>query len=424
MTSATADRPRRYSRSGPNTFLDAAGIALSAIWAAKLRSFMTVLGNIVAVTSIIAVVSLIQGLNASVKTAIVNQAGADSFNIQQYPITRSDEEFDKVRSNPRMTMADVRAIQRYSDLAGSVMADASSNGRITYRDKSIDSTRIQGVTEDYVNFSSFDAERGRLMSPTEVQTSRPVAVIGWSTADRLFGPDVDPLDKTIQIEGVHFRIVGVSAKRGTLLGRSQDEFAVIPLGQFQMMFGARPRLSVSVMPRDVSEMERAKDEATMALRSTRRLKPKQQDNFGIFTSDTILDIYHSATNGIFAVLIGVVGLSLVVGGIVIMNIMLMVVTERTREIGLRKALGARRSDITSQILTESVVLSLFGGVIGTILGATIATVIARFTPIPASVEVWSVALGIGITAVVGLFFGLYPAIRAARLDPIEALRRE
>jgi putative ABC transport system permease protein len=407
-----------------NKFLDAAGIALSAIWAAKLRSLMTVLGNIVAVTSIIAVVSLIQGLNASVKSAILNEAGADSFNIEQYPITRSDEEFDKVRNNPRISVTDMRAIQRYSGLAAAVMADASSSGRITYRDRSIDQTRIQGVTDDYINFSSFDAERGRLMSPTEVQTSRPVVVVGWGTADRLFGSDIDPLDKVIQIEGVHFRIVGVSAKRGTLLGRSQDEFAVIPLGQFQMMFGSRPRLSMSVKPRDVGQIALAKDEATLALRMSRGLKPKQADNFGIFTSDTILDIYHSATNGIFAVLVGVVGLSLVVGGIVIMNIMLMVVTERTREIGLRKALGARRSDITLQILTESVVLSMFGGVIGTMAGAAIATTIARFTPVPASVELWSVALGIGITAVVGLFFGLYPAMRAARLDPIEALRKE
>jgi putative ABC transport system permease protein len=248
-------------------------------------------------------------------------------------------------------------------------------------------------------------------------------VIGWQTADRLFGAG-DPLDKSIQIEGVHFRVVGVSAKRGTLLGQSQDEFAVIPLGQFQMMFGSRPRLSVSVKPRDVAQIAEAKDEAVLALRIARRLKPRQSDNFGIFTADTILDLYHSATNGIFAVLVGVVGLSLVVGGIVIMNIMLMVVTERTREIGLRKALGARRSDIMSQILTESVVLSVFGGLIGTALGGAIAKTIAAFTPIPASVEIWSVALGIGITALVGLFFGLYPAMRAARLDPIEALRKE
>jgi putative ABC transport system permease protein len=406
-----------------NKFLDSAGIALAAIWSAKLRSFMTVLGNIVAVTSIIAVVSLIQGLNASVKEAILNQAGADSFNIEQFPVTRSDEEFDKVRNNPRISLTDARAVRRSSELAGAVMASARAGGRVTYRDKSIDQTRIQGVTDEYVEFSSFDAEEGRLMSPAEVQTARPVTVVGWGTADRLFG-GVSALDKTIQIEGVHFRVVGVSAKRGTLLGQSQDEFAIIPLGQFQMIFGSRPRLTLSVKPRELSDIELAKDEATLALRSARRLKPKQADNFGILTSDTILELYHSATNGIFAVLVGVVGLSLVVGGIVIMNIMLMVVTERTREIGLRKALGARRSDIMAQMLTESVVLSMFGGVIGTLFGAVIALVISRLTPIPAAVETWSVALGIGITALVGLFFGLYPAMRAARLDPIEALRKE
>ena len=392
-----------------NKFFDSAIIALDAIWGAKLRSLMTVLGNIVAVTSIIAVVSLIQGLNASVKQAILNQAGADSFNIQQFPITRSDEEFDKVRSNPRITLQDMRAIRRYdTPLITAVMADSGAGGRVTYRDKSIDAMSVDGVTADYVNFSSYDAERGRLMSPTEVDSSRPVTVIGWQTADRLFGADTDPLDKIIQIEGVHFRVVGVSAKRGSLLGQSQDEFAVIPLGQFQMLFGSRRQLSLTVKPRDVAQIPPAMDEATMALRIARRLKPKQADNFGFFTSDTILEIYHSATSGIFAVLIGVVGLSLVVGGIVIMNIMLMVVTERTREIGLRKALGARRSDIMSQMLTESVVLSMFGGVIGTIFGATIALVIASFTPIPAAIEAWSVALGIGITALVGLFFGLYP----------------
>jgi putative ABC transport system permease protein len=407
-----------------NKFLDSAGIALSAIWAAKLRSLMTVLGNIVAVTSIIAVVSLIQGLNASVKDAILNQAGADSFNIQQFPITRSDDEFEKVRGNPRMTLQDARAVRRYSSLAAAVMADSTSQGRITYRDKSIDQTKIQGVTGEYVNFSSFDAERGRLMSPTEVETARPVTVIGWQTADRLFGTEIDPIGKTIQIEGVHFQVVGVSAKRGTFLGQSQDEFGVIPLQQFQAIFGSRPQLSVTVKPRDLAQIAQTMDEATVGLRIQRRLKPKQPDNFGMFTSDTLLDLYHSATNGIFAVLIGVVALSLVVGGIVIMNIMLMVVTERTREIGLRKALGARRSDIMAQMLTESVVLSVFGGIVGTILGASIATAVSALTPIPAAIEVWSVALGIGITALVGLFFGLYPAMQAARLDPIEALRRE
>ena len=408
-----------------NKLFESAKIALAAIWAAKLRSFMTVLGNIVAVTSIIAVVSLIQGLNASVKQAIQSEAGTDSFVVQRYPVTRTDEDFDRVRSNPLVTLQDMRAIQRYgSDNIFAVMADNQGNGRISYRDKSIDNTGITGLTSGYVNFSGYDAERGRLMSPAEVDSARPIAVLGWQTADRLFGANVDPIDKIVQIEGRHFRVVGVSEKKGTVLGQTQDSFALIPLGQFSMLFGSRRSLELMVKARDVRDLSAAQDDALVALRGARRLKPKQPDNFGMFTSDTIIGIYQSATNGIFAVLVGIVGLSLVVGGIVIMNIMLMVVTERTREIGLRKALGARRADIMSQMLTESVVLSMFGGVVGTILGAAIAIIISKATPIPASVEVWSVALGIGITALVGLFFGLYPASRAARLDPIEALRRE
>jgi len=408
-----------------NKLFESAKIALAAIWAAKLRSFMTVLGNIVAVTSIIAVVSLIQGLNASVKQAIQSEAGTDSFVVQRYPVTRTDEDFDRVRSNPLVTLQDMRAIQRYgSDNISAVMADNQGNGRISYRDKSIDNTGIKGLSSSYVNFSGYDAERGRLMSPAEVDSARPITVLGWQTADRLFGANVDPIDKIVQIEGRHFRVVGVSEKKGTVLGQSQDSFALIPLGQFSMLFGSRRSLELMVKARDVKDLSAAQDDALVALRGARRLKPKQPDNFGMFTSDTIIGIYQSATNGIFAVLVGIVGLSLVVGGIVIMNIMLMVVTERTREIGLRKALGARRADIMSQMLTESVVLSMFGGVVGTVLGATIAIIISKATPIPASVEVWSVALGIGITALVGLFFGLYPASRAARLDPIEALRRE
>ncbi len=406
-------------------FLESAGIAFNAIWAAKLRSLMTVLGNIVAVMSIVAVVSVIQGLNAAVTSAILSQAGADSFAVQQFPITRSDDEFEKVRGNPRITTQEVRVVERYDeDVVSAVMADAAGNARVAYRDKAIDNTRVRGVSPEYVNFSTFDAERGRLMSPIEVETSRPVTVIGWQTADRLFGHDVDPLEKTIRIAGVHFRVVGVSSKKGTVLGQSQDEFAIIPLSRFRMIFGSRRSLSLTVKPRDPAQMAEAMDAATIALRMARGLKPKQPDNFGLFTSDTILDIYHQATNGIFAVLVGVVGLSLVVGGIVIMNIMLMAVTERTREIGLRKALGARRSDIMAQMLTESVVLSMFGGIVGTFLGGAIGIAISRFTPVPASIEPWSVVLGIAIAALVGLFFGLYPASRAARLDPIEALRKE
>jgi putative ABC transport system permease protein len=406
-----------------NKLFESAGIALAAIWGSKLRSLMTVLGNIVAVTAIIAVVSLIQGLNASVKSAILNQAGADSFAIQQFPVTLNDDDFDAVRNNPRLTLNDARAIRRFSPLVSAVMLDSRGSAQVVYRDKSIDSVSVQGVTSEFMNFSTFDAERGRLMSATEIERSRPAIVVGWDVADRLFGTN-DPIGQTIQVEGVHFQIVGVSKKRGSFLGQSQDAFIIMPLGQFQQIFGSRRQLNLTVKPKDLSQIEQTMDEATVALRIERRLKPRQANNFGIFTSETFLELYRSATNGIFAVLVGVVALSLVVGGIVIMNIMLMAVSERTREIGLRKALGARRVDIMAQMLTESVVLSIFGGIIGALLGSGFAFLVSTFTPISAQVEVWSVALGIGITALVGLFFGLYPASRAAALDPIEALRRE
>jgi putative ABC transport system permease protein len=406
-----------------NQFLEAVGIALNAIWTNKLRSFLTVLGNIVAVTSIIAVVSLIQGMNAYVTNAIVSDVGADNFTIQRLPVVRSAEDEERVRSNPRITERDGDAVRKFSDNITAVAAQSGSSARIAYGDESLDSVQIQGVSRDYIYFSTFDAERGRLITPTEIDRSRPLTVLGWQTADRLFGP-ADPIDKIITIRGEHFRVIGVSEKKGSVFGQSQDEFAIIPLGEFQKLFGARSGLQLLVKPKTPDLVNAAMEEATVAMRIQRRLRPKQPDNFGMLTSDSLLDLYHQATNGIFAVLVGVVALSLVVGGIVIMNIMLMVVSERTREIGLRKALGARRRDIVWQILTESVTLSVLGGCAGTFIGFIVAMIVSKLSPLPASVEVWSIVIGIGITAVVGLFFGIYPAMRAAKLDPIEALRRE
>jgi putative ABC transport system permease protein len=257
----------------------------------------------------------------------------------------------------------------------------------------------------------------------EVASDRQVTIIGDELARRLFG-EVSAVDKEIKLAGVPFRVVGINKKKGSFFGNSQDIFAVIPLGAYMKLFGARQSLQIVVKPTSPDAINAAMDDATVALRVKRHLKPKDPDNFGLFTSDSLLALYHQATNGIFAVLVGVVALSLVVGGIVIMNIMLMVVSERTREIGLRKALGAKRRDIMSQVLTESVTLSLVGGLIGIALGFVAAQIISRVTPLPARLEPWSVVLGIGITAGVGLFFGAYPASRAAQLDPIEALRRE
>ena len=281
------------------------------------------------------------------------------------------------------------------------------------------------MTSDYVDFSTFDAERGRMMSSSEVERNHPVVLLGWDVAEQLFG-EVSPLDGIIKIQGVHFRVVGVSERKGGMFGTSLDGFAVIPLGRHMKLFGARQSLSLMVKPASPALLPLAMDDATVALRVARRLNPREEDNFGIFTSDTLLGIYRQATAGIFAVLVGVVcaGASWSLRALVIMNIMLMVVSDRTREIGLRKAVGARRKDIMSQVLTESVTLSTIGGLAGILLGFLAAQAIAAATPLPARLEPWSVALGIGITAAVGLFFGAYPASRAAHLDPIEALRRE
>ncbi|HLG57254.1 MAG TPA: ABC transporter permease [Vicinamibacterales bacterium] len=406
-----------------NQILDSILIALQAIWANKLRSCMTVLGNVVAVTSIVTVVSLIQGMNAMVSDAIVSDVGADSFTIQRRPPIRSEDDEERTRNNPMLTLEEARAIRSFSPIITSVMAQASRSATVSYRDDELQNISIQGVTSAYSDFSTFTAERGRMMSEVEVERSQPVALIGFDLADRLFG-EVNPLEKTVKISGVPFRVVGVSEKKGSFFGNSQDNFAVIPLGAYQKLFGARQSLTLTVKPATTEQLTEAMDDATVALRVSRRLKPKDLDNFGIFTSETILNLYRQVTSGIFAVLVGIVALSLVVGGIVIMNIMLMVVSERTREIGLRKALGARRKDIMSQVLTESITLSTFGGIVGIFLGFLVATAIAGLTPLPARLEPWSVVLGVGITAAVGLFFGAYPASRAAALDPIEALRRE
>jgi putative ABC transport system permease protein len=407
-----------------NFFLESALIALQAIWTNKLRSFLTVLGNIVAVTSIIAVVSLIQGMNEYVTNAIVSDVGADNFTIQRMPIVRTEADEERVRNNPRIKVSEAAAVRRYSDNIGAVAAQAFSSTRIAYASEAVDGAQVRGVSRDYIYFGTFNVERGRLISPVEISSNRPVTVLGWDVADKLFG-QVDPVDKIIKIGTLHFRVVGIAQKKGSAFGNSQDNFVIIPLGSFQKLFGSRTfGMQLLVKPKTPDLVRVAMDEATVAMRIERRLRPSEPDNFGMFTSDTLLEIYDNATKGIFAVLVGVVALSLVVGGIVIMNIMLMVVSERTREIGLRKALGARRRDIMYQILTESVTLSTFGGVIGTLLGFVLAIVISKLSPLPAAVQVWSVAIGIGITAIVGLFFGMYPAMRAARLDPIEALRRE
>jgi putative ABC transport system permease protein len=398
-------------------------LALQSIWANKLRSVLTLLGNIVAVSSIITVVALITGVNAAVSDAIVSDLGADSFTVQRMGITQNEDDFERMRNNPLVTLDDAEAVKRFATTVASVMAQAQTSSPVTYRSQEIAPVQVQGVSEEYLDFATFDAERGRMITPTEISRKRHVTLIGWGIADRLFGPE-DPLDKKVKVNGVPFTVVGVSKKKGAAFGQSLDDFVVVPLGVYQKMYGARQSLSLMIKPRDATLAATAQDETRVALRVDRGLKPAEPDNFGILASGSMMALFQQATAGIAVVLVGIVGLSLLVGGIVIMNIMLMVVSERTREIGLRKALGEKRRDIMSQVLTESVTLSVVGGILGIALGAMFSTIISSLTPVPSSVELWSVALGVIITAAVGLFFGWMPARRAAVLDPIEALRRE
>jgi len=403
-------------------FVEMTRIALGAVWANKLRSFLTILGNIVAVGSIVTLVSLIQGITEEVTDVILTEVGADAFLIERVGFVTSEEEAERSRSNPRITRDDFEALRRTGDSFAAVIAQGERRGEVRFGEDVLESVQIRGVTEELGQFPEFDAALGRLPTRTEVSRNRNVALLGWSTADRLFD-GANPLDRTITIEGVHFRVVGVAATKGSMFGQSLDEFAVIPLGAYQRLFGRRSNLSLMVRPVDPESLDYAMDEAIVALRIARRLRPREDNNFGLFTSDSALELYNEATSGIFSVLVGVVALALVVAGIVIMNIMLMAVSERTREIGLRKALGARRQDVMWQVLAESVVLSTLGGVLGTALGATAATIIDRVAPVPATVHIWSVLLAVTTTALVGLFFGLYPATKAASLDPIDALGR-
>jgi len=404
-------------------FLEAVLISAQAIWANKLRALLTVLGNVVAVTSIIAVVSLVQGLNATVRETITSAAGADTFTVNQNRRSFTAEDMASARRNPPVDLSDVEAVRQAGERIDYVMASSAAGAQVKYRQRASDSVRVTGATHEFARLSTTSVGYGRMLTRSEFDDGRRVAFLGSETAERLFEA-VDPIGKTISIAGAPYRVVGVAEPKGSVMGQSQDGFVIIPLAAFHKAFGSRRSLSVTVVPRTADEIEAAMDDVKAALRVHRRLRPREPDNFGVFSADTFLQIYEIATTGLFTILIGVVSLSLVVGGIVIMNIMLMIVTERTREIGLRKSLGARRRDILWQILTEATALSTFGGILGTAFGFGVAYLISLVSPLPATVELWSVALGISMTAAVGLFFGLYPAMRAAQLDPIEALGRE
>ncbi len=400
-------------------------IALEAIWANKLRSFLTVLGNVIAVTSIILVVSIIQGLDSEVSDIFSSQ-GTDVFRVVRSGQLLSQLDERLARNNPRLQRSDARLLREEGTTFGAVVETASGNAAVEYRDVRLDRVNVSGYSHEYSLTDTFGIEAGRYFSLLESRRNRAVAVLGAETAEQLF-PGLPPsaaLDKRIILNGKHFTVVGVHKARGALLGISQDEFINVPIGAFERMFGRRGIDSIVIRPRDVDQIDAARSEARLLMRIERRLRPGDNDNFGLTSADTFIDIYRQATSGIYSVLVSVVAMSLVVGGIVIMNIMLMVVTERTKEIGIRKAVGATYRAVLWQFLVEAVTLSLAGGILGLTLGYAGASLVSAFTPLPYTLALWSVAMAITVVTIVGVIFGIYPASRAAKLDPITALGYE
>ena len=394
-------------------------IALGALRTNKLRAFLTVLGIVVGVATIIGIVSLTQGLDKAFGEQI-SSLGSDVLYVQKFNWF-DRESWEKYRNRKDLTMKEVEALKRHAALAEAVSPYVRSSRTVKYGNASLESVTITG-TDEAKTLSTFPAF-GRDLSALDVENRRTVCVIGWDVADKLF-EGRDPIGELVKIGGHSFKVIGVLEKQGSVFGHTLDQEARIPIGVFFKLFGRQRSITIQIKVKDTKLLEQARDEAQGILRRVRRVPPGKEDDFAINQMDMIVDMYNRLTGALYAAAVGVGAISLLVGGIGIMNIMLVSVTERTREIGIRKAIGARKRDVLWQFLIESVAISAVGGLIGIAAGFGLGKVVASISPLPATVSLWSVFLGIGFSSAVGIFFGIYPASKAARLSPIEALRYE
>jgi putative ABC transport system permease protein len=398
-------------------------LALASLRAHKLRSVLTLLGVIFGVMTVVAVASVIEGANKYIAEKIADM-GSNTLTIEKFGIITSFEEFlEANRRNKDLTLDDVQYLRERMTLATYVGASGNASTEVKYGNERMTRISVRGVTASMSYIDTVQPEFGRYISDMEEERSRYVAMIGADVADRLYGRR-EVVGQEIKIEGLPFEIIGVAKAQGSVFGQSQDEFVVIPVTTYQKIWGARRSLSISVKGVETAKFIDLQDQAKMLMRTRHKLTYSDKDTFGIITADAINDLFKSLTSVIATVALGVTSISLVVGGIVIMNIMLVAVTERTREIGIRKSLGARRKDILLQFLIESVVLSAFGGLIGLGIAYGIKWALVKFTPVPASMPLWAVAMALIVSSATGAIFGIYPAWKAARLDPIVALRAE
>lgn len=403
--------------------VDGLQIAVASLRANKLRTFLTLLGVIIGIASVIAVVSIIQGLNAYWQEKIAD-LGANVFTLNQFGIITSHRAYlDAAKKNKEITIDDYDAVRGHVPAARAVGLRLSTTQQVRYGNQKLLDVRVVGLTANMIDIQKVDVDQGRFFNAQEEEHGARVVFIGADVRDNLF-QSIDPVGKNLKIEGHNFRVLGVAEKLGSVFGNSQDNFVYIPLNLFQKMYGSRRSLTVYVKAADPESMEEAVDQTRMIIRARRHLKYSDKDNFGIVTSEGINNVFKNLTQILFSVAIFVVGISLVVGGIVIMNIMLVAVIERTQEVGVRKAVGARNTDIMKQFLIESVILCCFGGFIGVALAYLISYLISHNTPLPAKFPLWAPLLSFGLCSLIGIFFGIHPARKAAKLDPIEALRAE
>lgn len=406
--------------------LEGVRIALKALIDNKLRTFLTLLGNIVGTMSVIAVVSLIGGIDDYVKEEVASE-GSNVFTIERInfleAITDLDSFLESVARNKIIRLDDVDYLREMVPSASSIGGGASSRDQASFRDESFENIRIRGRSEEYPVLENVDLFVGRHISRLEVKRSRKVAVIGWDIYTGLF-KNRNPIGKTVKIGGQHFEVIGVIEDQGTIFGESRNRFIYIPVTRFLKIYGSRTSLEIKVKAEDVEYLQSAIEEATVAMRIRHGLRPGEKNDFAISTSEQLISLWKNLSSSIFKALIFLVSIALVIGGIVLMNIMLVSVTERTREIGIRKALGAKRINIIWQFIVESVTLSLLGGMIGIIIGFTIAAVISFVSPLPYIIAPWSIAAGLTVTFMIGIIFGTYPASKAAALDPVVALHYE
>lgn len=397
-------------------------LAFESLRANKLRSLLTTLGIIIGIMTVIAIISVIQGLNNAFADEIfATGLGGGVLYVQKYPW--ASENWAKYRKYKDISFKEYDAIQQNAKLI-SRMSPVYNTGRtVKYGSKKMELIHIAGANEEYQIIREVLPAAGRGLTRDDIQRNRNVAVIGWDIADKLFG-NTNPIGKRIRIGNSAYRIVGILEKRGSFFDQNLDQMIIIPYGSFTKSFGSHRSLSIMCQVSDPDRMEEAKDELRVIVRRSRKVPLDREDNFAINQIDVLMDLYKKLTGSLYAAMFGVAAISLLVGGIGIMNIMLVSVVERTREIGIRKALGAKKQDILIQFLIEATVLSAIGGVLGVAAGFGVAKLVASVSPVPAVVQLWSVLIGILFSCATGIGFGIFPAMKAARRHPVEALSYE